>query len=38
MRLQDGSVRDNKREVLATMAESLRGQHNQGLEGLRETI
>ena len=34
MRLQDGSVTDNKREVLEEVVQSFRRQHNQGQQEL----
>ena len=38
VRLQDGSVTGNKREVLEEVAESFWKQHNQGQQGLSETL
>ena len=37
VRLQDGRVTGNTREVLAAVAESFQGQHNQAQRGLSET-
>ena len=37
MRLQDGGVTGNKREVLEEVAKSFREHHNQGQQGLSET-
>ena len=37
MRLQDGRVTSNKREVLEEVAQSFRKQHNQGRQGLSKT-
>ena len=37
VRLQDGRVKGNKREVLEEVAQSFRRQHNQGQQGLSGT-
>ena len=36
VRLQDGRVTGNNQEALKEVAESLRGQHNEGRQGLNE--